>query len=157
MKIDDHAEYEEQNKISDYLPEHYPENQTCERVQGYFISPKLRDDFDSTPNEKRHSLELEHWFGRPYIDIEEFAFETYQDHVTRMGRFGIELDIESETEFYESQQQSKESWFKAWPTGKRFESRCLTGGAWDRASTLGMFATLDEAIARCKQDIILFG
>lgn len=33
-----------------------------------------------------------------------------------------------------------------WPEGKRFDVRCLDGGAWDRSSNLGSFKSLNEAV-----------
>ena len=35
-----------------------------------------------------------------------------------------------------------------WPQGVRFDTHCLDGGAWDRPTAWGKFATLEEAI-RC--------
>lgn len=35
-------------------------------------------------------------------------------------------------------------------TGRRFEVRCLDGGAWDRTTWYGSFDTLDEAITCAK-------
>jgi hypothetical protein len=37
-------------------------------------------------------------------------------------------------------------WLNAWPSGIRYDVRCLDGGAWDRSTGWGMFATLDEAL-----------
>lgn len=36
---------------------------------------------------------------------------------------------------------------KAWPAGVRFDVRCLDGGAWDRSTVWGMFATIPAALA----------
>jgi hypothetical protein len=38
-----------------------------------------------------------------------------------------------------------------WPSGTRYDVRCLDGGAWDRPTWWGSFATLDEAIACAKR------
>lgn len=42
-------------------------------------------------------------------------------------------------------------WMEAWPSGIRYDVRCLDGGAWDRSTSWGMFATLEEALA-CIRD-----
>lgn len=146
----------EETEISDYLPEHYPENQTCEVVQGIFINPKLRSDFNYTPNDERETLEIEHWYGRPYIETDEYSSETYAEFVVRMASYDFDYKPESEHEFNERTQKLKESWFKAYPTGIRYEVRCLTGGAWDRSSSLGMFGSLEEAIEKATSEIRLF-
>ena len=38
-----------------------------------------------------------------------------------------------------------------WPNGIRFDVRCLDGGAWDRSTNRGQFATLEEAIQRANE------
>jgi hypothetical protein len=40
-----------------------------------------------------------------------------------------------------------------WPGGVRYDLRCLDGGAWDRSTCWGCFATLDEAIAAARARI----
>ena len=147
----------EETQISDYLPEHYPENQSCQVVKGIFINPNLRYDFDSTPNSDRESLETEHWYGRAYIVTDELRLETYQEFVHRVSEPDPKYPLESESEFNERNRQSKASWLEAWPTGVRYEVRCLTGGAWDRSSSQGMFASLDEAIERIESGITTYG
>ncbi|MEK0272028.1 hypothetical protein WM008_20430 [Vibrio vulnificus] len=147
----------EETEISDYLPEHYPENQTCEIVQGIFINPNLRPDFDYTPNEDRERLEIEHWYGRAYIVTEEYRSENYGEYVARTTRFDPVYKPESETEFNECNRRCKESWFTTYPSGVRYEVRCLTGGAWDRSSCQGMFASLELAVDKVEQGITLYG
>lgn len=39
---------------------------------------------------------------------------------------------------------------REWPAGVRFDVRCLDGGAWDRSTVWGMFATLPAALACAK-------
>ncbi|ELV8578697.1 hypothetical protein QNF13_004051 [Vibrio vulnificus] len=147
----------EETEISDYLPEHYPENQSCQVVKGIFINPNLRDDFDCTPNDEREFLENEHWYGRAYIVTDEFKSETYQEFANRVAKYDPKYQLESESEFNERNQQSKTAWLKAWPTGVRYEIRCLTGGAWDRSSSQGMFASLDEAVEKIESGIATYG
>ena len=43
-------------------------------------------------------------------------------------------------------------WLEAWPTGNRFDTYCLDGGAWDRPTAWGKFGTLEEAI-QCAKDL----
>lgn len=106
-----------ENQKDDYLPEHYPENQTCERVEDIFINPHLRESFNSTPNNDRDSLEWEHWYARPFIEIDEHSEESYQDYVKRMSSIDIEIKLDTESQFYERQKELKDAWLKAWPTG----------------------------------------
>ncbi|WP_232340861.1 hypothetical protein [Vibrio vulnificus] len=112
----------EETEISDYLPEHYPENQSCQVVKGIFINPNLRDDFDCTPNDEREFLENEHWYGRAYIVTDEFKSETYQEFANRVAKYDPKYQLESESEFNERNQQAKAAWLKAWPTG----ATCVT-------------------------------
>ncbi|EKF9578273.1 TPA: hypothetical protein I6715_003404 [Vibrio cholerae] len=147
----------EETEISDYLPEHYPENQTCKVVQGIFINPHLRKDFDYTPNEEREPLENEHWYGRAYIVTDEFIDEKYADFIARMTKRDPQYKPEPEAIFEERQRRCKESWLEAYPSGVRYEVRCLTGGAWDRSSSQGMFASLGQAIEKIESGIITYG
>lgn len=41
-------------------------------------------------------------------------------------------------------------WKAAWPSGARYDVRCLDGGAWDRSTKWGCFRTVEEALA-CAQ------
>jgi len=52
-----------------YLEENYPENQTC--VEGFCIDPLLPQYFYTMPNNERSDIEVEHWWGRPYIESSE--------------------------------------------------------------------------------------
>jgi hypothetical protein len=38
----------------------------------------------------------------------------------------------------------------------RYSVYCLTGGAWDRPSSLGRFATLEEALSKANSEIKLY-
>lgn len=147
----------EQTEISDYLPEHYPENQQCDVVKGTFINPHMRKDFDHTPNEERETLEIEHWYGRPYIVTDQFHSETYQEYMLRTSKIAADYQPESEEEFNERTKRDKEFWFARYPTGIRYEVRCLTGGAWDRSSSQGMFPDLDEAVEVANHGVRLYG
>ncbi len=85
------------------------------------VNPPLPEDFDDTPNDDRPEWQNELW-GRPFIQTVEFS----------------------------GSPKYRKQWFESWPTGKRFDVRCLDGGAWDRATVWGMFGSIEEAIECCK-------
>ena len=86
------------------------------------VDPRLPKNFDCTPNDERPKSH-EKWVNRAYVQTVRFDnFELTDD-----GDF-------------------KKRWFEAWPTGARYDVRCLDGGAWDRSTSHGSFKTLDEAI-----------
>ena len=41
-----------------------------------------------------------------------------------------------------------DKWLDAWPSGTRYDVRCLDGGAWDRSTNWGCFSSLEEALKR---------
>jgi hypothetical protein len=86
------------------------------------INPPLPEYFNSTPNEERPDWQIEVLWNRPFI-------------VT--------------TAFF-SNEKFREDWYKNWPSGIRYDARCLDGGAWDRSTCWGMYPTLEEAIECCK-------
>ena len=84
------------------------------------INPTLPENFDCTPNDARPPEHMG-WWGRPYIETDD-------------GRpFADE--------------HGRRQWLRSWPDGMRYDVYCLDGGAWDRPTCKGMFATLSEAIA----------
>lgn len=115
--------------MDDYKAENRPQAQKV--IEGVIIDPVLRPGFDDTPHEDRCELEEADWWGRPYI--ETYSFE-------RM--FGQLAG--------EAREAARVSWFARWPEGNRYDLRCLDGGAWDRSTNRGAFATLPEAIAAAK-------
>lgn len=116
-----------QYEVDDYLPVHYFENQTEWAAPGIPLNPKMRADFDNTPNEQREILEGEHWWFRPFI-------VTYGWHEPQ------------ETVAQETRDEWRAEWFKKWPSGTRFDLRVLDGGAWDRSTFRGAYPTLEEAV-----------
>ena len=90
-------------------------------VDGILINPLLPEDFDNTPNDERSKDEIAMWYKRPYITTQE--------------------------NFFENGSPSYDSFLKAWPENIRYNVRCLDGGAWDRSTNKGSFATLDEAVS----------
>jgi hypothetical protein len=90
--------------------------------EDYPINPPLPENFDSTPNEERPEWQIEVLWNRPFI-------------VT--------------TPFF-SNEKYREDWYQHWPSGIRYDVRCLDGGAWDRSTCWGMYPTVEEAIECCK-------
>ena len=85
------------------------------------INPKLPAKFDCTPNDARPDSH-QRWWHRPFIQT--FTFEQIGGNAEQRTR-----------------------WFEHWPTGTRYDVRCLDGGAWDRPTCWGMFGTLEEAMS----------
>ncbi|MGL5303251.1 MAG: hypothetical protein ACRC9M_06575 [Aeromonas sp.] len=112
-----------------YEDAHRPQAQAV--VDGVIINPALRPGFDDTPHEDRCELEEADWWGVPYIEI-------------------ISFDLMRGTLAGEELRSAKEAWLSMWPDGNRYEVRCLDGGAWDRSTNKGAFASLSAAIAVAK-------
>ncbi len=89
------------------------------------INPKLPGNFDCTPNENRPASHMK-WWNRPYI-------QTYT-----LEAFGNQ------------DEEFKRRWMDAWPTGTRYDLRCLDGLAWDRSTNHGSFKTIEEAMEAAK-------
>ena len=47
---------------------------------------------------------------------------------------------------FQDQEEGFATWWKAWPSGLRHDTYCLDGGANNRPTAWGKFATLAEAI-----------
>lgn len=106
-------------------------------VDGVLINPTLPDNFDNTPNDARPASQAK-WWNRPFVVTESVEqldafYAGRTDEYAEAGR----------KHWAEGHQQ----WMEAWPSGTRYETRCLDGGAWDRSTSWGMFATLEEALA----------
>ena len=48
--------------------------------------------------------------------------------------------------FIRTETGAGKQWLEAWPSGIRYDVRCLDGGAWDRSTGWGLFATFEQAI-----------
>lgn len=113
--------------------------------------PILRPYFDSTPNDDRQALEIEDWWNKPYIVTRDWndmcdTWEAYQERVA-----GLKLSQpETKAEFIARVRKNEDQWYSAWPTGTRYNVRCLNGGAWDRSTSLAMVGTQEEAIQIAK-------
>lgn len=135
-------------EISDYEESHRYCNQTS-LVEGIPLNPRLRPDFDSTPNDERDALEIKDWWNKPYIETCSWADmdETWESYTKRMASSPFGSEPELKEVFIERKLKQKQRWFNAWPSGTRYDVRCLNGGAWDRSLGLGMVGSLDEAVA----------
>tara|TARA_R110001592_G_scaffold221139_2_gene475827 strand:+ start:33910 stop:34368 length:459 start_codon:yes stop_codon:yes gene_type:complete len=132
---------------SKYLDKHYFDSQTSWVAPNVPLNPVMRGDFDMTPNTDRDPLEIEHWWGIPYIVTfpYEMTDRSYQAYLDRLKTYGI-ANIDTEIDWLRREEERKNSWFKKWPSGVRFDVRCLTGGAWDRSSSIAMVESLAKAI-----------
>lgn len=93
------------------------------------IDPKLPARFDNTPNDERPASHRR-WWDRPYI-------VTITWEQMRAGFKMTPEDLE----------RRRADWFVCWPSGTRYDVRCLDGGAWDRSSWWAAFMTLEAALA----------
>ena len=108
-------------------------------VDGVPINPILPLRFDCTSNDFRPLSHQKFWYV-PYIvtDTVEERDESYQ------ARTDEYADAARKQWFGAG--GWREKWLESWPTGARFDVRCLDGGAWDRLTWLGSFPSLDAAI-----------
>ena len=92
------------------------------------LNPRLPTRFDGTPNESRPKSH-QRWQNRPYI--ETYTFEELSARMTKPEEIAA----------------FRQRWFEAWPSGTRYDVRCLDGGCHDRPTCWRIFKTLNEAIA----------
>lgn len=103
------------------------------------IDPELPPEFDNTPNEERSPAHMR-WWGMPYI--------VTQSVEALDARYGAMAGANADTARQQWWTTERPKWMQSWPTGVRYEVRCLDGGAWDRSSSWGMFKTVEAAV-RC--------
>lgn len=110
-------------------------------VDGIPVNPKLPDDFDYTPNEDRPDSQRKFWH-QPYIQAYtvEFWDAFYAERTDQWAE-------EARRQWAE---KGRSEWLEFWPGGTRYDVRCLDGGAWDRSTACGWFASLAEAVACAK-------
>ena len=133
--------------LHDYEDRHRPENQPM--IQGVPFNPRLRDGFDNTPNDDRDPQEVDDWWGRAFIRSCSWAemADSYSDYIDRVSRPGLgDFTPKTREEFDADQEARRIKWFESWPTGVRYEVRCLDGGAWDRSTSLSMVGSLEDAL-----------
>lgn len=107
-------------------------------VDDVLINPQLPKNFDATRNEDRPPGHAK-WWHLPYIQT-----VTVQSWDVAYARRTDEYAESARAEWV----TSRVKWMAAWPSGTRFDVRCLDGGAWDRSTNWRCFATLEEALAR---------
>lgn len=135
--------------VDAYEPKNYPENQNW--YQGFPLNPTMRVHFDNTPNEQREQKEIDDWWGLPYIELE--TWEQREQHTRRIQaqhRADQNEYVLSDEALDQKIADERSSWHAAWPSGTRYDVRCLDGGAWDRSLGWGMVATLEEAVELCQ-------
>lgn len=105
-------------------------------VDGVPVNPRLPAAFDDTANDYRPDSHRKFW-NVPFIVTEtvENLDAFYAGRTDDYAEGGRRIWTEG-----------RETWLKAWPSGTRYEVRCLDGGAWDRATSWGMFPSLDAAL-----------
>ena len=106
-------------------------------VDGILINPKLPQKFDSTSNDFRPASHQKFWHS-PYITT--FSMADWEEF------FRGATDEYANDRRAEWDREGRQNWLRAWPSGIRYEVRCLDGGAWDRSTSWGMFATIEEAL-----------
>lgn len=104
-------------------------------VDGILVNPVLPELFSFSDGRK---VPNPLWWNQPYV-----VTETLEDmealYAAASGAWGeIARNIWAN--------EGRLSWLKVWPTGTRFETRCLDGGALDGATSWGMFQTFADAL-----------
>lgn len=126
------------------------------KVHGIHVNPRLRKMFDNTPNEDRSQSEIERWWGVPFIVSctwdQMNSDASYDDFIARIASYGGIRDYTPPTreQWEHDKEKQRLRWFESFPSGTRYEVRCLDGGAWDRSTGWGMFPTLEQAITCAK-------
>ena len=108
--------------------------------QDVLINPLLPHGFDSTPNDGR-PVSHQKWWHVPYV-----VSETIEE----MDAFYADRTDEHAEAGRTHWRESRKKWLESWPLGTRYDVRCLDGGAWDRSTNWGAFASLEEAL-QCAQ------
>jgi hypothetical protein len=110
-------------------------------INGVLINPSQPKLFDCTPNEDRPESQAK-WWNLPYIVTQavESLDAMYANRTDEYAEAGRSHWV-----------KGRINWMEAWPGGTRYETRCLDGGAWDRSTSWGMFATIEEAISCAKK------
>ena len=91
-------------------------------IDGIPVNPVLPKHFFNTDNAKRPNSP---WWNVPFVKVYPCPWASDSEHLA--------------------------GWLEAWPSGTRYDVYCLDGGAWDRPTSWGKFATLEEAI-QCAQE-----
>jgi predicted RNA-binding Zn-ribbon protein involved in translation (DUF1610 family) len=132
--------------IIDTVPGHTPDTVPA-LVDGVPVNPVLPPHFDQCDNSERPDSHRE-WFDRPYIITDDSPRESYDAVLRRMAGYIKAGTFEPGTraEWNAKQDAEHTGWLKHFPSGVRYDVRCLDGGAWDRPTGWGMVGTLEKAI-----------
>lgn len=138
--------------IEVYKDEFRPQNQE-HIVDGFAVDPKQRYFFDNLDNSLRPTLEHHDWFGRPYITTakleDTLADASYADYLARLANFD-DVQPYSEAEWLERYNQDVENFNSRYPEGVAYTVRVYDGGAWDRSTWVGEYASIEEAVEACR-------
>lgn len=118
---------------------------------GILINPVLPANFDDTPNEERNPLDVDLWWGMPFILTRTLNqhLENYECYLDRCQRDKWEPSMTA-VEWSARQADIRHQWMKRYPSGTAYDVRCLDGGAWDRSTWWGDADNLDDALAIAK-------
>lgn len=139
LAIRDDQMYPREHEIE---PKHLPEiydsewlfsNQKQWAATGVPLNPCLPDWFDRRDNATRYRTEIRNWWNRPYI-----VSTSWEDRQPGSSLTGAEIE------------NMKKSWFDAWPSGIRYDVRCLDGKELDCSSWWGSYTSIELALARIK-------
>ena len=142
---------ENQILLSDYEESHRPDQQHF--AEGVAIHPNLRTGFDQTPLTDRDPEEVRDWWHRPYIlttSWQEIGDRLEQEALTLKAGHLLEF-TSRKNEIQQQQLNAKAEWFHLYPSGIRYEVRCLDGKSSDQSTSWGMESTLEAAIRRAKK------
>lgn len=103
---------------------------------GVPVNPVLPKMFDSTPNEARPKSHQKFW-NVPFI---------VTDTVEELDKFYAERTDEFADKGRELWAEGRAKWLAAYPSGTRYDVRCLDGGAWDRSTWWGSFDNINDAV-----------
>lgn len=110
-------------------------------IDGVLINPSQPKMFYNTPNEDRPASQAK-WWNLPFV--------------VTLTIESLDATYANRTDEYAEAARSMWStgrikWLDAWPNGTRYDIWCLDGGAWDRPTSWGGFATIEEAVACAKR------
>lgn len=105
-------------------------------ASGVPVNPVLPKGFESTPNGARPKSHQKFW-NVPFIET---------DTVEKWDEFYAERTDEFADKGRELWAEGRKKWLEAYPSGTRYDVRCLDGGAWDRSTWWGSFDNINDAV-----------
>ena len=121
-----------------------------ELIDGILVNPIEPDYMDFKEVNKRSKEHLDEWWEKPFIRTEAFTQtdNSYEEYEERLKDCSI--DLETKEEFNQRMIEMKKKWHECWNGGVRYDVRILDGGAWDRTTKKGSYASLEEALIVAK-------